>query len=307
VTTGDDPGPDPPDGPAALTPAPAEAEVSDGPPAGGPAGTVARSARPRKAAAAPKTAARPKAAVEPGPPAPRKRAASGAAARARPASGPSGRAGPVAEPLFATEPLVAARRSDGAMPPDAPDPLVPDAPDRDAAAAPDAGAAFRAPWPGRAIAVVAALGATVVLLVLGVIATGLAASKSQGSAAARIGASFVDQVNTADGLVLLVAAGGLVWAAAAGAPRRGPLGTATLRWVLMVLAGLLVVGPPLAASGYIASLHKTHQPVDLVVKRQLATFLAVTMIPAALAGVVAWWSREASASGSWPAGRPEAE
>ena len=151
-------------------------------------------------------------------------------------------------------------------------------------------------WSDRAIAVVVTLAVVIVLLLLGVLFTGLAASKSQGSAWARIGAAFVGLVGTADALVLLVAAGTLVWASATGASRRGPLGTDTLRWVVLALSALVFVATPFAAWGYVDSLHKTHQSVDLVVKRQLATYFAVTMIPAGLAALVAWWGGSTGAT-----------
>jgi hypothetical protein len=296
---GDDAG-DPPAGADADAPADAptvatDAAAMDGPavaeaPAVGPPPAAPKSSpRPRKAAA-PKAASTTRAAAtrpaaRKRTPAPKAAAAAATTATATTAAGDGG-------PDGATTATATTAAGDGG-----PDAGADEASSRDAllpvpfsAPAPAAQGGWLSAWSDRAIAVVVTLAVVIVLLLLGVLFTGLAASKSQGSAFARIGAAFVGLVGTADALVLLVAAGALVWASATGASRRGPLGTDTLRWVVLALSALVFVAVPFAAWGYVDSLHKTHQSVDLVIKRQLATYFAVTMIPAGLAGLVAWWA-----------------
>jgi hypothetical protein len=153
-----------------------------------------------------------------------------------------------------------------------------------------------ATWPDRAVVVVAVLLVMVVVLVLGVVGTGLGAPAKQASAGARLGAAFVGQVGTADSLALVVAAVVLAWAAQAGAARRAVV---VLRWALLLSAIALLVFAPFAVWGDVSYLHRTHQVVDLVTKRQLATYLAVTMIPDALAAVLAWWVRTSQGGPAW--------
>jgi hypothetical protein len=143
-------------------------------------------------------------------------------------------------------------------------------------------------WPDRGVIVVAVLLVVVVVLVLGVLGTGLGAPAKQASAGARLGAAFVGQVGTADGLALVIAAAVLAWAADAGAARQAVV---VLRWAVLLPAVALLVAAPFAVWGDVAYLHRTHQVVDLVTRRQLATYLAVTMIPDGLAVVLAWWVR----------------
>jgi len=145
-------------------------------------------------------------------------------------------------------------------------------------------------WPERAMVATVALTATVVLLLLGVVAIGLAAPAKEGPLGARLGAAFVGQVGTADALLLFVAAATAAWAGSTGASRRGLLGVDTLRRVLLVVAVAMFVALPFAAWGQVSYLRHTHQAVDQVIRRQLATYLAVTMIPCGLAGLFAWWA-----------------
>jgi glucan phosphoethanolaminetransferase (alkaline phosphatase superfamily) len=144
--------------------------------------------------------------------------------------------------------------------------------------------------------VVAVLLVMVVLLVFGVIGTGLGAPAKQASAGARLGAAFVGQVGTADSLALVIAAVVLAWAAHAGAARRAVV---VLRWAVLLSAVALLVAAPFAVWGDVAYLHRTHQAVDLVTRRQLATYLAVTMIPDGLAAVLAWWVRAPQGGPAW--------
>ncbi len=166
-------------------------------------------------------------------------------------------------------------------------------------ASPSAPAGFLAAWPDRAVAAAVGLLATVALLVLGVVATGLAASAKQGTVGDRIGAAFVGQVGTADGLALLLAAALLAWAAHAGAAPGGPFGVRTLRWIVLGLAVAMFVAAPFAAWGDVSYVHRAHQTVDLVLRRQLATYLAVTMIPDGLAGLFAWWAGTSEPGPAW--------
>jgi len=128
------------------------------------------------------------------------------------------------------------------------------------------------------------LAATDAVLLLGVLVTGLVASGRQGTAAARLGAAFVGGVGTAHTLLLVVAAGLLAWAARAGAPT-----AATGAKVVLALAVMFFVIAPFAAWGDASYIHHARQPVDSVVRAQLTTWMAVTMIPAAVAGALAWW------------------
>ena len=131
-----------------------------------------------------------------------------------------------------------------------------------------------------------ALVATVVVLLVGVVATGLAAPAAQAPIGDRIGAAFVSQVGTADGLALVVAAGMLAWACSAGG---APRAVSRLRRAILAAAAVLFVVAPFAAWGDVAFLHRTHAVVDMVTRRQLATYLAVTMIPDGAAALLAWW------------------
>ena len=59
--------------------------------------------------------------------------------------------------------------------------------------------------------------------------------------------------------------------------------------VVLGLAVMFFVASPFAAWGNVAYLHHGRQAVDGVVRAQLATWMAVTMVPEGVAAMVAWW------------------
>jgi hypothetical protein len=273
------------DEPAVEATPEADVPIAESPPASGgaagapagPAAPAAKRARAAKAAAPAKrtpagtartTSPRP-AAKRQGTPAPA--AGRGAAPPIEPATG--GGAGPPPEPAAAL-PTTAP-----ATPP--PGPVVADAPVLE-----DGGRPRRlTAWPDRVVAAAAALAATDVLVAVGVVVTGLVANAKQGPVAPRLGAAFVDAVGTAHGLVLVVAAGLLAWASRAGA---GPMAT-TMAKVVAALAVMFFIAAPLAAWGHVAYLHHSRQAVDGVVRAQLATWMAGTLVPTGVAAMLAWW------------------
>jgi len=270
------------DEPTVEATAEAEAPIAESSPAGGqeataagaptgPAAPAAKRARAAKAAAAPakRTPAGTARTTSPRPAAKRQGTTAPAAGRAT---------GPPPEP--AAEPPVpaAAAPPTTALPPE---PAVADAPTVE-----DGGRARRlAAWPDRVVAAAAALAATDVLVAIGVVVTALVANAKQGPVAPRLGAAFVDAVGTAHGLVLVVAAGLLAWASRAGA---GPMAT-TMAKVVAALAVMFFIAAPLAAWGHVAYLHHSRQAVDGVVRAQLATWMAGTLVPTGVAAMLAWW------------------
>jgi adenylate kinase len=140
-------------------------------------------------------------------------------------------------------------------------------------------------WPERAVAAAVGLAATDALLLVGVLVTGLVASTRQGSAFARLGAAYVGAVGTAHGLLLVVAGALLAWASQTGAG-----GAQRAARVVLGLAVVFFIAAPFAAWGDTSYVHHSRQAVDGVVRAQLATWMAVTMLPAAVAGVIAWWT-----------------
>lgn len=137
-----------------------------------------------------------------------------------------------------------------------------------------------APWAARAVMVGWGLFAVAVIVLLGSLVEGIAAPARQGSLFARLGAAYVGQAGTSDGLAVLAAAGLACWARAD-----------RLLNACLVAAVALCVITPLAMSGDVANLHHTHQAVSGLVRWQLVTFFGVTFVPAGLAGLVAWWGR----------------
>jgi hypothetical protein len=141
------------------------------------------------------------------------------------------------------------------------------------------------PWPERLVVAAVVLAATDALLLLGVLVTGLVANGKQGSAGARLGAAYVGGVGTAHTLLLVVAAGLLAWASQAGAAAAGRGAK-----VVLTLAVMFFVLSPFAAWGDVAYLHHAKQAIDGVVRAQVTTWMAVTMVPAGVASALAWWA-----------------
>jgi hypothetical protein len=135
-------------------------------------------------------------------------------------------------------------------------------------------------WPRRAELVGWGLIAVVVILLLGTLAEAIAAGSRQGSLLARLGAAFVGQAGTSDGLALLAAAGLACWARAE-----------RLLLAALVAAVVVCAATPLAMLGDVSNVRHVHQPVNGLLRWELLTFFGVTFVPAALAAMVAWWGR----------------
>jgi preprotein translocase subunit SecE len=134
-----------------------------------------------------------------------------------------------------------------------------------------------ADWPTRAVWIAATLVVVVAVVLLGALIVGLATSGRTGSFFARFGESYTSGVGLEEGLALLGAAGLATWGRS----------TRVLRSTIVVTVILFVL-TPVAMSGAVSYARHAHE-VTGELRWQLATYFVETAVPAALAGVVAWW------------------